>query len=233
MDLKEEIEKMALRLGADIFGVASANAFDDAPSGHRPKDVLPNAKSVIVLGMKMLDAQTDIVPSEGDYFAASPRQDMFRGHNTLVSQELDRVGYSVARFLEKNGFKAYHQMASTGGTDQRYLTGLLSLKHMAVQAGLGVLGYNSLLITQQYGPRVRLVAIVTDAEMQPDSPLNKNFCENCPTPCMSSCPAKALKKPGHESDYEINKFACSQYISTRPTCSICLKVCPIGSQRVK
>ncbi|MGD0159638.1 MAG: hypothetical protein ABSB89_05010 [Candidatus Bathyarchaeia archaeon] len=233
MDLREEIEKMALRLGADIFGVASANAFDDAPSGHRPRDVLPSAKSVIVLGMKMLDAQTDIIPSEEDYFAASPRQDMFRGHNTFVSQELDRVGYSVARFLEKKGFKAYHQMASTGGTDQRYLSGLLSLKHMAVQAGLGVLGYNSLLITQQYGPRVRLVAVVTDAKMQPDSPLNKNFCKNCPNPCVSSCPAKALKKPGHESDYEINKFACSQYTSTQPTCSICLKVCPIGNKRVK
>lgn len=124
-------------------------------------------------------------------------------------------------------------MASTGGTDQRFLTGLLSLKHIAAQAGLGVLGYNSLLITPQYGPRVRLVAIVTDAEMRPDSPLNKNFCENCPNPCISLCPAKALKKPNHEFDYEINKFACSQYTSTRPTCSICLKACPIGSQRVK
>lgn len=123
-------------------------------------------------------------------------------------------------------------MASTGGTDQRYLIGLLSLKHMAVQAGLGVFGYNSLLITPQYGPRVRLTAIVTDAKITSDAPLVENFCINCEKLCLSLCPAKALKKPSHGS-YEINKFACSQYLSTRPTCSICLKACPVGNQRVK
>lgn len=195
MGLKEEIQEMAANLGADIFGVASADAFDDAPSGHRPTDVLPGAKSVFVFGMKMLDAQTDVLPVEGEHFAASPRQEMFLGHNTFISQNLDRIGYSIARFLEKKGFKAYHQMASTGGTDTRYLIGLLSLKHMAVQAGLGVLGYNSLLITQQFGPRLRLAAIVTNAEMKPDLPLNKNFCKTCQNPCLSLCPAKALKKP--------------------------------------
>lgn len=233
MGLKEEIEEMATHMGADLFGVASTDAFDDAPSEHRPNDVLPNAKSVIVIGMKMLDAQTDILPIEGDHFAASPRQEMFRGHNTFISQELDRIGYSIARFLEKKGFKAYHQMASTGGTDSSYLMGLLSLKHMAVQAGLGVLGYNSLLITPQFGPRLRLAAVVTNAEMKPDTPVNKNFCETCQNPCISLCPANALKKPSRESHYELNKFACHQYLSNRPTCSICLKVCPIGSQRIK
>jgi epoxyqueuosine reductase QueG len=233
MGLEKETEEMATQLGADIFGVASADAFDDAPSGHHPKDVLPNAKSVIVIGMKMLDAQTDILPVEGEHLTASSRQEMFRGHNAFISQDLDRIGYSIARFLEKKGFKAYHQMASTGGTDPRYLMGLLSLKHMAVQAGLGVLGYNSLLITQQFGPRLRLAAIVTNAEMKPHTPINKNFCQTCQNPCISLCPANALKKPSRESHYELNKFACSQYLSTRPTCSICLKMCPIGSQRIK
>jgi epoxyqueuosine reductase len=158
---------------------------------------------------------------------------MFKRHNTFISQELDRAGYAVARFLEKKGFKAYHQMASTGGTDERYLMGLLSLKHMAVQAGLGVFGHNSLLITPQYGPRVRLTAIVTDAELQPDTPLDENFCEDCGNPCISLCPVKALEKSSHDTPYEINKFACCQYLKTRPTCSVCFKVCPIGSQRIR
>jgi len=231
MDLKKDLKDISIRLGVDIFGVVDSDAVN-APSGHRPRDILPNAKSIIVLGMKMLDAQTDILPSDGGKFQASPRQEMFRGHNTFISQELDRIGYAIARFLEKKGFKAYHQMASTGGTDQRCLMGLLSLKHMAVQAGLGVFGHNSLLITPQYGPRIRLTAIVTDAEMQPDAPLVENFCISCGNPCISLCPMKALKKPRRGS-YEIKKFACSQYMNTRPTCSICLKVCPVGNQRVR
>jgi len=233
MGLKEDLNEMATHLEADLFGVASVDDLIDAPLGHRPMDILPNAKSVIVLGMKMLDAQTDILPTDGDFFGASPRQDMFKGHSGFISQELDRVGYAIAKFLEKRGFKAYHQMASIGGVDQRYLMGLLSLKHMAVQAGLGVFGRHSLLITPQYGPRVRLTAIVTDAELQPDTPIDRDFCKGCENVCISLCPANALKNPINDSPYEINKFACSQYLNTRPTCSVCLKVCPIGSQRIR
>jgi len=233
MGLKTDLKEMSIQLGADLFGVASANALNDAPQGHSPMDILPKAKSIIVLGMKMLDAQTDILPTEGDYFGVSSRQGMFKGHNTFISQELDRVGYTIARFLEKKGFKAYHQMASTGGTDQRYLMGLLSLKHMAVQAGLGVFGHNSLLITPQFGPRVRLTAIITDAEMQPDTPFNENFCKGCEKPCISMCPVNALEKPSQDYPYKINKYACRQYLNTRPTCGVCLKVCPIGSKRIR
>ena len=224
---------MSTHLGADLFGVASPDALNEAPLGHHPTDILPSVKSIIVLGMKMLDAQTDILPTDGDYFGASPRQDMFVGHSGFISQELDRIGYAMARFLEKNGFKAYHQMASAGGVDQRYLTSLLSLKHLAFQAGLGFFGRNSLLITPQYGPRVRLTAIVTDAEMQPDQSINKDLCKDCEILCITSCPAHALMKPSRNLPYKINKFACQQYLNTRPACGVCLKVCPVGSQRVK
>jgi len=231
--LKEILKETAFHLGTDLFGIASADTFDGAPVGHRPMDILPSARSVIVLGIKMLDAQIDILPTEENPLEVAPRQDMFKGHNTFISQQLDRVGYELSRFLEKKGFKAYHQMASTGGVDQRYLVGLLSLKHLAAKAGVGVLGRHSLLITPQYGPRVRFTAIVTDAKLKPDKPLDQNFCKECESPCISLCPAKALKKPVDDSPYEINKFACSQYLNTRPACSICLKVCPVGSKRVR
>jgi epoxyqueuosine reductase QueG len=231
--LKEDLRETAVQVGADLFGVASVEDLNDAPSGHRPTDILRGAKSVIVLGMKMLDAQTDVLPIEGDSSEVAPRQDMFKGHNTFISQQLDRVGYDLSRFLEKKGFKAFHQMASTGGTDQRYLVGLLSLKHLAVKAGVGVFGRHSLLITPQYGPRVRLTAIITDAKLQPDKPFVRDFCKECESPCISLCPARALKKPIGNSPYEINKFACSQYLNTRPACSVCLKVCPVGTQRVR
>ena len=231
--MKNDLRDLSVRLGADLFGVTSVDRLDGAPKGHRPRDVLPNAKSVIVLAIKMLDAQTDILPVGEDSMDVSPRQDMFRGHSNFISQELDRIGYSVARFLERKGFKAYHQMASTGGVDQRYLMGLLSLKHIAVQAGLGEFGRNGLLITPEFGPRVRLTAVVTDAEVESDNSLSKDFCSSCKDLCVLSCPSKALEPKDESSSYKINKFACSQYLNTKPTCGVCLKVCPIGSQRTR
>jgi epoxyqueuosine reductase len=232
-NIKEELREEASRYGIDLFGVASAHDFGDAPSGHRPTDILPGAESIIILGLKMLDAQTDLLPLEGDSSSTSPRQAMFSGHNAFLSQRLDSAGYDISRFLEKKGFRAYHQLASTGGVDGRFLTGLLSLKHIAAKAGIGIIGKSSLLVTPRFGPRVRLAAVVTDAKIEPDEPLKENFCSECSSPCISQCPASSLQKPTPGSPYQINRFACQQYLTTRPTCSICLKVCPVGDQRVR
>jgi len=232
-NLKDELREEVSRYGVDLFGIASANDLSDAPQGHRPTEILPGAKSIIVLGLKMLDAQTDLLPLEGDTSSNSPRQAMFSGHNAFLSQQLDAAGYRLSRFLEKRGFHAYHQLASTGGIDGRYLTGLLSLKHVAVKAGAGVIGRSSLLVTPRFGPRVRLTAVVTNAVIDPDRPLREDYCSGCPDHCISQCPVGALQKPDPGTPYQINRFACQQYLTTRPSCSICLKVCPVGDERVR
>ncbi|MGD0805371.1 MAG: hypothetical protein ABSA11_15035 [Candidatus Bathyarchaeia archaeon] len=86
-DLKEELREEASNYGVDLFGVASAHDFSEAPPGHRPTDILPGAESIIILGLKMLDAQTDLLPLEGDTSSNSPRQAMFSG----IEYQLFRV----------------------------------------------------------------------------------------------------------------------------------------------
>ena len=232
--VKKELSEVAASLGIDFFRVTSADGFENTPEGHRPRDIMPDVKSIIILGMKLLDSQLNILPAHEREGFSSSRQDLYAGHSDIVSHLLDDAGYVIARSLERKGFKAYHVTAARGGVDQRYLMGLLSLKHLAVKAGLGVFGRHSLVITPQYGPRVRLTAILTDAEMEPDPPLAQNFCEKClGNPCITLCPVKALTEPVGDSPYQINKYACRQYLNTRPACAICMKVCPAGSERVK
>jgi hypothetical protein len=48
--LTDEIRKLGLNNGAELVGFTSAERIErDAPEGHRPSDLMPNAKSVIVL----------------------------------------------------------------------------------------------------------------------------------------------------------------------------------------
>ena len=47
---KEELIQVAKKGGALVTGVADANAFTMAPEGHRPTDLLPDAKAVFVVG---------------------------------------------------------------------------------------------------------------------------------------------------------------------------------------
>ncbi len=62
---------------------------------------------------------------------------------------------------------------------------------LAVRAGLGWIGKNSLLITKDNGSFVFIGEIVIDTKLDPDEPFTKNFCGNC-SACIDSCPAKAI-----------------------------------------
>jgi epoxyqueuosine reductase len=65
------------------------------------------------------------------------------------------------------------------------------LKDSSALAGLGVIGKNDLLITPEFGPRVRLRALFPDLE--PPGPSDLNPCESCDMPCRSACPKNAFE----------------------------------------
>ncbi|MEM3526697.1 MAG: hypothetical protein QXV37_04710, partial [Candidatus Jordarchaeaceae archaeon] len=72
-------------------------------------------------------------------------------------------------------------------------------------AGLGEIGLNGLLITPQYGPRVRLGALITNADLTPDDPFEEKLCkgEECAI-CVKACPVGAISTKG-----EVNVFKCA------------------------
>jgi epoxyqueuosine reductase len=68
------------------------------------------------------------------------------------------------------------------------------LKDSAVLAGLGVIGRNNLVITPQYGPRLRLRGIFMEAELEPTGPLSDfDPCAACDRPCHRACPKDAFR----------------------------------------
>ncbi|KXA96610.1 hypothetical protein AKJ37_04810 [candidate division MSBL1 archaeon SCGC-AAA259I09] len=224
------MKNIILHPESTVFGVAPTDRLSGAPEGHQPEDILPDSNSVVVLGLKMLDAQMELQSTGGDYYSRSLREKMIGGHISFISLELDRMGYKIATYLEREGFKTFHQLSTEGGVDDRYLLGLMSLKHAAEAAGIGVFGKNSLLLTPEYGPRVRLTAILTDAEIESDKQLSKDLCQECRI-CIETCPAEALSEPEDNSLYQIDKFLCCNSRGARASCRECLTKCPVGKNR--
>ncbi|MEJ2707198.1 MAG: hypothetical protein P8074_06255 [Anaerolineales bacterium] len=75
------------------------------------------------------------------------------------------------------------------------------LKDAAVLAGIGIIGKNNLLLTPEYGPRVRLRAIFLDREFEPTGPLDFDPCSACDMPCLRACPQNAFRNGFYEREY--------------------------------
>ena len=117
---------------------------------------------------------------------------------------------------------------------------IIDLKEAAYLAGLGAKGLNLLLISPEYGPRLRLGAIFVDADLLPDSPRDGYPCTSC-TRCWSACPTRALGPDGLDRSRCLGEFSPGPAMveqqkrllrsltpRTRRQCIACITGCPIG-----
>jgi len=74
------------------------------------------------------------------------------------------------------------------------------LKDASVLAGLGVIGKNNLLVTPEYGTRVRLRGIFLAAELEPTGPIDFDPCNGCDMPCHRVCPRDAFRSGAFDRD---------------------------------
>lgn len=220
-NLTHDLEKHAEECGAHLVGVAAAASMAAAPAGFRPTDILGGAQSVVVMGMELLRAVVDTTPSRE-----------FAIHYDTANQLLNALGYQVALYLTRRGYRAVPIPASKPA-DLKAFRGDLSHKHAAVEAGMGEFGRNNLLLTPQFGPRVRLVSLVTDAPLEAGSRQETGLCqpERCDSACWKACPPGALF-PGEPRN---DKQKCFSYRGQKGeelgfdfACALCMKVCPAG-----
>jgi epoxyqueuosine reductase QueG len=181
----------------DIVGIAPISRFEFAPAGYRPTDILSSATNVVIIGIQTLgDESSHVHVMQSNYWT--------------TSLEINRVAYYCAKWLSNKGY-AVAPIPSFIPLDMFKESGMradFSLRHGAVEAGLGEIGLNNLLITPRYGPRIRLASIITNAPMRVDPRFEQTIClrEACGL-CVSKCPAEALTLSG-----EIDKRKCLRQV---------------------
>ena len=97
-----------------------------------------------------------------------------------------------------------------------------------------------MLITEEYGPRVRLAVVLLDYTVENDGIIMESKCASC-NRCVEICPHKALKGFEWSMDAQrkdlIDYHLCNQKRSTyiemhgrKNACGLCLVVCPFGME---
>jgi len=230
-ELKENLKIFTKDHGVDLFGVADltdARTFIQIQGGEHMSQY-PRAISI---GMRLLDAIIDeLFRHENPSVVWT-----YKGLYNSVNAHLDRVALLIAERVQKAGFKAYPIPASQMVSKSK-LEGAFSHKLAGHLAGLGWIGKNCLLITPEYGPRVRWATILTDAPLVAGI-APQNQCGNCHE-CVDVCPPKAFTGVPFDSseprDVRYRAHLCRNYMSKRNTiigegiCGLCVYICPYGS----
>ena len=210
---RSEMVKNRVLAGSDMdyVGLCPASVLEDEPVGRRPSDLLPNAKSVIVFGRRLISGsiqtkfrqfENGVMNVSGSYSAHS----FVLSVNHLCMKET----YDIAQWLE-NTYGCFAmpltnnvlQAVQPEGNYVPYFadplkSGLpIDLYKAAYWAGIGEMGWNHRIITPDNGPRVYLCAIVTSLEFEEyDKPYSgKKLCdpEKCGAVCVQVCPVHALE----------------------------------------
>ena len=226
--MSAEIKRIAGFFGADLCGITDLDdrwlyqsRVDTRDLSAAPNDLPKGLTSVIVLGHEMDETLVATYPS-ALAGAATGRE---YSHEAAIVLQL-------AAYIRNLGYEAVASMNDTG----------LVIPY-AVKAGLGEYARNQLVITPQFGPRLRFSKIFTNLPLTHDAatPLGvRAFCDIC-TKCADACPVKALPYgppetggPNVSALKGVRKWTSDAekcfgfWAKTSTDCAICMRVCPFN-----
>jgi epoxyqueuosine reductase len=227
-DTAARVKQVARFLGADLVGITQYDPrwiyTHSADATSKTRDEKPNPMpdgmtSVIVLGHEMDEGLVKSYPSA---LAAASTGREYSREAAIVS--------SLASFIQALGYEAVGSSNDTG-----------IIIPLAIKAGMGEYGRNQMIITPEFGPRIRFSKVFTNLPLVHDKPRKfgaRQYCDICDK-CAKACPPKALPfgppteaGPNRSTIKGVRKWSadCEKcfnfWIKMKIDCAICMRVCP-------
>lgn len=206
--LRKDVIASLREAGADIVRFGNAERFSDP----NVKRLMPEVRTVIAAAFRQLRGSRRGIEEGTTYYQ----------YTTMAVENLEEVVMPMALHqacgvLESAGFEALPQnrnqlvMAGEDGTypemDHTEIyrglpqEHLLDFEQCAIDAGLGERGLSGSILTDEFGPCIRWVFILTDAVLEPDPVVTPHLCDKCGK-CIQACPGKALAADGTRNDWQ-------------------------------
>ncbi len=189
-NIEQKIIEKAKDLGASLAGIASITdlkaspsyaVYDKKPFYEEYKGIKwkPEHKSVLVWALSHPESEPVL-----DWW--SMKVPGFTPGNGIMRMQSKKLRIWMEEELGLKALSLPYQIEYGGAF----------LKDSAHLAGIGVIGKNNLLVTPEYGTRVRLRGIFIEADLKPTGPSGFDPCNGCDRPCHKACPRGAFKKTG-------------------------------------
>lgn len=225
----EMIKRVARLFGAGIVGVTALDnrwqyqsRFSDIDGVEKAPQISTELEHVIVVAIPMDYELIQTVPS-------------------ALGSAATGLGYSndaalliaLTQYIRGLGYQAIASLNDTA----------LCIPY-AIKAGLGEPGRNGLLITKEFGPRVRLGKVFTNMPLEHDRPLQfgvREFCKICQR-CARTCPSQSISfgepaaTPYSQSNikgvrkWSVDVEKCfSFWVAQNSDCAVCIRSCPYNN----
>lgn len=228
MSKEKQLKEKILEWGAAKVGFADLT------------DLLPEEYSHLQTGIAIAIRLSDEIIHQ---IQDRPTHTYFHHYRT-VNGFIDQVTLKISAVLQEDGYLAMAIPASQSvNIDGKKFEAIFPHKTVATRAGLGWIGKSACLITEEFGPRVRLGTVLTNWKPIYDSPINESKCGTC-SRCVENCPALAIQgsqwELGLAREELFDARACSthmhqhyQHIGRGSVCGICIRSCPVGKRIIK
>ena len=205
IDLKKHIIQKSKELNIDIIGFCDTKPFSclkeiltkrrqkgyetefeekDIELRINPQKILPNAKSIIAIGMSYNVLESSVNKNEITLKGQLSKSSWGIDYHVVLREKLQKL----AKEIKKVSNFEYKIFVDTGPLLDR---------EIAKKAGIGWYGKNNSIINNKFGSFIFIGYMITDLEINPDS-IIKGECGSCEI-CIKSCPTKAISH-GHTID---------------------------------
>ncbi|MEW5784545.1 MAG: epoxyqueuosine reductase [Bacillota bacterium] len=224
LDVSSGILAKAKELGASLAGVARVDDLKKAPS-YTVTPLMEPYSGVGANKERTSDLKYGEVTWSGDARSVvvvafahpgdQPELDYWYGSIDPIGNKklIEVVNGLIGWLKDKYGILAFH-------LPYHIERGGIYLKDAAVCAGLGCIGRNNLLVTPEYGPRIRLRGLTVPIDLPPIVPAAFDPCAVCDQICRRSCPQDSFEEvvytgfefgrkelPGRDGSF--NRISCN------------------------
>jgi len=195
----------------------------------------------IALPQRYEKAIVIIVPFEHLITLDDYTEPLLKGEQTNCRAKAGEISSKLNALLDREGvrYAAPPSAAKSSDDFEKNMTEIFSVKEAARRAGLGWIGKSTLLVTEQYGPRLTVIVVLADVDIPSGAPVDQSKCGDC-RQCEINCPYEAIKGrvwelgASREDQVDFRKCSTSRlegfaFLGRKINCAKCIAACPNGT----